>query len=101
MVENCPAEHIGKKDIEGYGRGAELAGEGEAESASGGDNALESLIAPEAEEDASIVRVVFNNKQHGIALDDIVAIVLDVLFPRGGQTVSECDRAFIADAARN
>ena len=51
----------------------------------GGDDALEALVARQAQQDARVVRVVLDDQQHGVALLDVVAIVLDVLLARDRQ----------------
>ena len=48
LVEHRPAEHVGQEDIERDGRGVELPGEGEAQRAFRGDDALEALVARQA-----------------------------------------------------
>ena len=44
------------------------------------DQDLESLVAREIAEDASIMRIVFNDQQDGVALFERVAIVFDPRF---------------------
>ena len=51
----------------------------------GGDDALEALVARQAQENAGVVRIVLDDEQHGVARLDGVAVVLDVLFARDGQ----------------
>ena len=85
LVEHRPAEHVGQEDIERDGRGVELPGQGQAQRALGGDDALEALVARQAEQDAGVVRIVLDDEQHGVALLDGVAVVLDVLLARDGQ----------------
>ena len=58
----------------------ELSGERKAQRAFGGDDAFESLVAGQSQEDARVMRIVFNDQQDGIAFLDLVAIVVDVLF---------------------
>ena len=93
LVEHRPAEHVGQENIERDGRGVELPGEGKAQRALGGDDALEALVARQAQEDARVVRVVLDDEQDGVALLDGVAIVLDVLFARDGQDGESPGRA--------
>ena len=77
--------------------GVELPGEGKAHRALGGDDALEALVARQAEEDARVVRVVLDDEQHGVALLDGVAVVLDVLFARDRQ---DRERAAVGGSRR-
>ena len=98
LVEHRPAEHVGQEDIERDGGGLELPGEREAHRALGGDDALEALVARQAEQDARIVRVVLDDEQHGVALFD-VRCGRPRCAPRArrGRTVSS--RAMAASAA--
>ena len=41
------------------------------------DDALEALVARQAEQDARIVRIVVDDQQHAVALADVVAVVGD------------------------
>ena len=50
-----------------------------------GDDALETFVPRQAEEDARVMRVILDDEQHGIAVHDGVAVVLDVLLARDGQ----------------
>ena len=85
LVEHRPAEHVGEENIERDGHGMELPGERKAQRAFGGDDALEALVARQAQQDARVMRVVLDDEQDGVALLDVVAIVLDVLFARDWQ----------------
>ena len=80
LVEHRPAEHVGQEDIERDGLGTELPGEGKARRAPGGHDALEALVARQAQEDARVVRIVLDDQQYGVALLDALAVVGDVLF---------------------
>ena len=85
LIEHRPAEHVRQENIERDGRGVILPGEGNASSAFGGDDALEPLVARQAQGDAGVVRVVLDDEQHGVARLDVVAVVLDVFFARDRQ----------------
>ena len=85
LVEHRPAEHVGQEDVERDGGGVELPGQGQAHRALGGDDALEALVARQAQQDAGVVRIVLDDEQHGVAVLDGVAVVLDVLLARDGQ----------------
>ncbi len=73
--------------------GMELPGEGQAQRAFGGDDALEALVARQAQQDARVMRVVLDDQQHRVALLDVVAVVLDVLFARDRQDREPLGRA--------
>ena len=67
IVEHRPAEHVGQEDIERDGRGLELPGQRQARWRPGGDDALEALVARQAEQDAGVVRIVLDDEQDGVA----------------------------------
>ena len=69
--------------------GMELPGEGKPQRTFGGDDALEALVAGQAQEDARVMRVVLDDQQNGVAFLDLVAIVLDVFFARDWQVDRE------------
>ena len=54
----------------------------EPERALGGDDALEALVARQTQQNAGVMRIVLDDQQHGIAILDGVAVVLDVLLAR-------------------
>ena len=45
-----------------------------------GDDALEALVAGQAEQHPRVVRIVLDDEQHAVALRDLVAVVRDLLF---------------------
>ena len=51
----------------------------------GGDDALEALVARQPQQDARVVRIVLDDQQDGVALLDVVAVVVDVLLAGDGQ----------------
>ena len=85
LVEQRPAEHVGQENIERDGRGVILSREGKTRPAFHGDDAFETLVARQPEEDARIVRIVLDDEQYGVARVDGVPVVLDVLFAYDGQ----------------
>ena len=52
-----------------------------------GHDALEALVARQAQQDARVVRIVLDDQQHRIALLDVVAVVGDTLLARHWQHV--------------
>ena len=59
--------------------GLVLPGQRKRRGALGCDDALEALVARQAEQDARVVRVVLDDQEDRVALLDDVAVVLDVL----------------------
>ena len=75
VVEHRPAQHVGQEDIERDGRGMELARQRPGLGAAHGHQHLEALVARQIAQNARIMRIVFDNQQHGISGLQIVAIV--------------------------
>ena len=61
-------------------RREELPGKGQAGCALGRDDHFEARFACQAQDDPRLVRVVFDDEQYGVALDDVLAIIRNVLF---------------------
>ena len=80
VVEHRPAEHVGQEDVERDGGRQVLARQRQRRLAAVGDDALEALVAREAEQDARVVRVVVDDEQDVVASLDVVAVVGDGLF---------------------
>ena len=58
-----------------------------------GDDALEALVAGEAEQHARVVRIVVDDQQHVVALADVLAVVGDDLFGLGDREHRQRRRA--------
>ena len=85
LIEHRPAEHVGQEDIERDGGGLVLTGERKRRRSAGTDDALETLVPRQTEQDARVVHVVLDDQEDGVAIRDNVPIVLDRLFSRHGK----------------
>ncbi len=70
VVEHRPAEHVGQEDVERDGGRAVLARQRQRQLPALGDDALEALVARQAQQDARVVRIVLDDQQDGVALAD-------------------------------
>ena len=79
VVEHGPAQHVRQEDVERDRRRQVLLGQRDRRLPAVGHDALEALVARQAEQDAGVVRIVVDDEQHVVALADVVAIVGDDL----------------------
>ena len=82
LIEHRPAEHVGQEDVERDRRRLVLTGKRKRRRSAGTDDALETLVTRQAEQDARVVHVVLDDQKNRVAFLDDVPIVLDGLFPR-------------------
>ena len=75
IVQHRPAEHVGEEDVERDRGRPILFRQQQRRLSAVGDDALESLVARQAEEDARVMGIVVDDEQDVIAIVDVVAIV--------------------------
>ena len=78
VIEHSPAQHVGQKDIERNRSGMEFARQGERFGAPRCDQNLKPLVVREIAQNPGIVRIVFDNQQHGIVRLQIIAVIGNV-----------------------
>ena len=79
LAQHGPAQHVGEEYVERHRGRLELLGEIKRIGAPRGDQHLEALVAGEVEDDARVVRVVFDDQQDAVAGLDLQPVVGDVL----------------------
>jgi len=79
MVENRPAQHVGKENVERNGGGMELPRQSKSLGASRGDQHFEAFVARQVAQHAGIVRIVFDDQEHRVVRLQILAIVGNML----------------------
>src|SRR5712671_2818121 len=84
LVQNGPAEHVGKEYIQRDSRGTKLSSKRKTHGSFQRYDSLETVIACEVEQDAGVVWIVFDDQQHGIAINNLVTIVFDPFFAGWG-----------------
>ena len=85
LVQDRPAEHVRQEDIERDRGGPDLPRQGQRVRALVRDDALEAVVAREAEQDSRVMRVVLDDEHDRIALDDRFPVVGDALITRDRQ----------------
>jgi hypothetical protein len=75
VVQHRPAQHVGQEHVERDRGRTILLGEQERRLAAVGHDPLEPLVASQSEQHPSVMGIVVDNQQDGVAFIDVLAIV--------------------------
>ena len=78
LAQHAPAQHVGEKHVERYGGWLILLGKFECVGAARRHQNLKAATAREIDQDTTIVRVILDDQQDGIARLDLVPVVRDL-----------------------
>ena len=79
LAQHRPAQHVGQEDVERHRHRPVLASETQRLAAAHRDQHLEALVVGQIDQDARVVRIVFDDQQDRIVRIEIVAVVGDRL----------------------